>query len=150
MDRLYRNFLKVFPALKNSRPRLKITTHTFFDLGIISSSLFGFLEKGFSPIFFRYMFLSDFLFRVLFQVASCFLAASLLQGLLKAEPQGQIRPVRKIKNHSHLQCQGESVCALLRASGRAFAYEFSPKTFPHISANFRKMSAKFPQPSLAQ
>ena len=43
---------------------------------------------------------------VLFEMASCFLAASLLQSLLLAEPQAQIRPIRKIKSHSHSQCQG--------------------------------------------
>ena len=93
------------------------------------------------------MFLSDFLFRVLFQVASCFLAASLLQGLLKAEPQGQIRPVRKTKNHFHSQCEGASVCALLRASGRAFAVRVFAENisahFGEFPQNFRKMSATF-------
>ena len=89
------------------------------------------------------MFLSDFLIRVLFQVSSCVLAASLLQGLLKAEPQVQIRPVRKIKNHSHSQCQGGSMCGLLRASGRAFAVRvIAEKNSAHFSEfpqNFRNL-----------
>ena len=88
------------------------------------------------------MFLSDFLFRVLFQVASCFLAASLLQGLLKAEPQGQIRAVRKTKNHFHSQCQGgKCVRTAARIRQSICCTSFRRKNF----RTFRRISAKFPQ-----
>ena len=68
-----------------------------------------FLGKAFCRRFSENV-LSDFLLRVLFQGALCFLAASLLRISCWAEPQVQIRSFRKIKNHSHSRYQGVCVC----------------------------------------